>query len=123
MHDNGEDDEETLETPTKTEPGTRKRKIGVKKPKIEFEGDEEGDDDNGDAIDFSLGYSGNADVKMEDGSEVVDLTDEIEEKNKGKGKEKVMEMGGGSAATKVKKEVVDVEDVYEDEDEDGEMVV
>jgi hypothetical protein len=116
MHDNGEDDEEDFETPTKTEPGTRKRKIGVKKPKIEFEGEE--DEGMGDAIDFSLGYTG--DVKMEEG-EVVDLTADINDEAGAQEKSEESVGGKGKGKAKVKQEVVDVEDVYEDED--GEMVV
>ena len=117
MHDNGEDDEEDFETPTKTEPGTRKRKIGIAKPKIEVV-DEYEDEGMGDAIDFSLGYTG--DIKMEDG-EVVDLTADINDEAGLEEKSKESVSGKGKGKAKVKKEVMDVEGVYEDED--GEMVV
>jgi len=120
MHDSGDDDEEDFDTPTKTEPGSRKRKITAVKPKIEDCYGEDDDEGNGDAIDFSLAYP--ADVKVDmmegaEGAEIVDLTDEVGEKAKGKGKEKVMEI----EKAKVKKEVVDAEVM--DEDETGEMVV
>jgi hypothetical protein len=132
MTDDGEDDEEDFNTPTKSnfsnainavkaESAAKKRKVG---PNIEdFAADEE-DEGNGDAIDFSIGYTGSTAVKMEDKEgEIVDLTDEIEEvngENKGKGKEKVnMGENNGIFNVKVKKEVVDLGDM----DEDDEMVV
>jgi hypothetical protein len=165
MTDNGEDDEEDFDTPTKLshaaaptnfletikrerESGVvaKKRKIG---PKIEDFGDEDeevvfgaareedAEEGNGDAIDFSLHYPAAAvAVKMEEGGDVVDLTDEVgdnfttdtgdnavdkgKSKN-GKGKEK-MPMGesGSIFDNKVKKEVIDLGDM---DDEDNEMVV
>lgn len=160
MHDDGEDDEEEFDTPTrvKTEPGSsKKRKIAA--PKIEdFVGyaEDDGEDDNGDAIDFSLAYP--AGVKIEEDvdmngandsgnkakskgkgkerAEIVDLTETADtiiidelchqgnSNGSPKGKEKAKkqaEMEGNAANVKVKKEVVDVEGMYEDED--GEMVV
>jgi hypothetical protein len=127
----------------KAESASKKRKIG---PKIEvtiYNGGEEGEDAEGDAdaIDFSIGYPGSTVVKREEGGEIVDLTDEVgndtgdfandgtnKEKSqrgaKGKGKERVnMGAAGGIFNTKVKKEVIDLGDMGEDEDEDDEMVV
>lgn len=159
MSDDGQDDEENFDTPTKsrikTERGSsKKRKMTA--PKIEdFVGyaEDEGEDEGmADAIDFSLAYA--AEVKMEEDvemqmqmqqdnnkdkgkgkqkAEVVDLTEAADTihitdelchqgtpKGKGKAKE-YAQMGGSAANVKVKKEVVDTQDVYEDED--GEMVV
>jgi hypothetical protein len=157
MTDDREDDEEDFDTPTKLakssnsnpnflsainavkqESATKKRKIG---PKIEdavnYNGEEEGDEEgNGDAIDFSIGYTGSTAVKMEDKEgEIVDLTDDLgndlgdstndvgdKQRSKGKGKEKVnMGENNGIFNVKVKKEVVDLGDMGEDEDD--EMVV
>jgi hypothetical protein len=72
----------------------------------------------GDAIDFSLGYTG--DIKMEEG-EVVDLTADINDEAETQEKSKESASSKGKGKAKVKKEVMDVEGVYEDED--GEMVV
>ncbi|KAK5999780.1 hypothetical protein QM012_005186 [Aureobasidium pullulans] len=118
MHDNGSDDSEDLDTPTKTS-GVKKRKLNNKVPKIEdadergffpgMGGDEDEGEDNGDAIDFSVGYTGTASVKMEGKGKqggVVDLTEDVDG---GKGKQK--------EAAKVKEEVVDVASGHEDDDE------
>lgn len=165
MHDDGEDDEEEFDTPTrvKTEPGTSKygtpslKKRKVAAPKIEdyvgYAEDEGQDEGMGDAIDFSLGYP--AVVKSEDDVEmqmqmqqgnnkdkgkgkqkpdIVDLTETADlaehaghketsngtAKGKGKAKEQA-DIGGRGIDIKVKKEAVDVEGMYEYEDD--EMVV
>jgi len=164
MSDDGQDDEEDFDTPTKSrikiEAGSSKKRKMTAAPKIEdFVGyaDDEGEDEGmGDAIDFSLAYA--ADVKVEEDVEMdmqmqqdnnkdkgkgkqkaeivdltetadtIDITDELchqgksngTPKGKGKAKEQA-EMGGSTTNVKVKKEVVDIQDVYEDED--GEMVV
>lgn len=106
MHDNGSDDEEDFESPT----NFKKRKFGAGKgPKIE-DADEKGyfpgmgDEDNGDAIDFSVGYTGNNNIKVEEKAKggSVDLTEDVEIIGE---------------AVKVKKEVVEVEDDNEDDDE------
>jgi hypothetical protein len=154
MTDNGEDDEEHFDTPTKLPTTTnfletikrereygvaKKRKIGPKtedfaedEEEVAFGAREEDAEGNGDAIDFSLHYpaaAAAAAVKMEEGGDVVDLTDEVggdaadKEKSKnGKGMEKV-QMGGCESVfnNKVKKEVIDLGDM--EEDEDDEMVV
>lgn len=86
MRDNGSDDEEDFDSPT----NMKKRKFGNGKgPKIE-DADEKGcfpgmgeEEDNGDAIDFSVGYTGN--FKTENaGNEaergIVDLTEDVEVK-------------------------------------------
>jgi hypothetical protein len=164
MTDNGEDDEEHFDTPTKLPTTTnfletikrereygvaKKRKIGPKtedfaedEEEVAFGAREEDAEGNGDAIDFSLHYpaaaAAAAAVKMEEGGDVVDLTDEVggdaadkekskdgkgkEKTNNGKGMEKV-QMGGCESVfnNKVKKEVIDLRDM--EEDEDDEMVV
>lgn len=111
MHDNGSDDEEDFNTPTKPT-DFKKRKLAAKGPKIEdadalgfFPGMGGDEDDNGDAIDFSVGYPGKTQLKAEDNGNggVVDLTED--------------------AAVKVKKEVIDVVNVgsvdSNDDDETG----
>jgi hypothetical protein len=121
----------------KAESASKKRKIG---PKIE--GFEDGDEGDADAIDFSIGYTGSTVVKREEGGEIVDLTDDpsditnnlvndaaSKEKSKnGKGKEKENGKGrekmgdaGSIFNTKVKKEVIDLGGMGDDEDD--EMVV
>ncbi|KAH0290595.1 hypothetical protein M436DRAFT_62014 [Aureobasidium namibiae CBS 147.97] len=159
MHDDGQDDEEDFDTPTKsrvkTEAGSsKKRKMTA--PKIEdFVGYAEVEG-MGDAIDSSLAYP--AEVKIEEDvemqmqiqqgnnkakgkgkekAEVVDLTETADTiditdelchqgksnaipKGKGRAKEQA-EIGASATNVKVKKEVVDIQDVYEDED--AEMVV
>jgi hypothetical protein len=121
----------------KAESASKKRKIG---PKIE--GFEDGDEGDADAIDFSIGYTGSTVVKREEGGEIVDLTDDPsditnnlvndaagkekskngkgKEKENGKGKEKMGD-AGSIFNTKVKKEVIDLGGMGDDEDD--EMVV
>jgi hypothetical protein len=160
MTDDGEDDEEDFSTPTKlaksthsnsnfmnainavkSESATKKRKIGPKIESFDFEEAEGDGEGNGDAIDFSIGYTGSTVVKMEEG-EIVDLTDDIgdglgddlggstndtgdkKQSKNGKGKERErVNMGGAGDIfnAKVKKEVIDLGDMGEDEDD--EMVV
>jgi len=67
-------------------------------------------------------------VDLTETADAIDITDELcrqgksngTPKGKGKAKEHA-EIGGSATNVKVKKEVVDIQDVYEDED--GEMVV
>jgi hypothetical protein len=145
MTDDGEDDEEDFSTPTKlaksthsnsnfmnainavkSESATKKRKIGPKIESFDFEEAEGDGEGNGDAIDFSIGYTGSTVVKMEEG-EIVDLTNDTGDKKQsknGKGKERErVNMGGAGDIfnAKVKKEVIDLGDMGEDEDD--EMVV
>ncbi|KAG9656843.1 hypothetical protein KCU95_g12374, partial [Aureobasidium melanogenum] len=132
MHDNGSDDEEDFDTPTKAA-NFKKRKLGGKGPKIEdadamgfFPGMGGDDDDgNGDAIDFSVGYSGKTDIKVENGNNesIVDLTEHAEgsaeKETKGKGKQKEV------SAIKIKKEVIDVVDMVsaDNNEDDDEMAI
>lgn len=132
MHDNGSDDEEDFDTPTKAA-NFKKRKLGGKGPKIEdadamgfFPGMGGDDDDgNGDAIDFSVGYSGKTDIKVENGinESIVDLTEHAEgsaeKETKGKGKQKKV------SAIKIKKEVIDVVDMVsaDSNEDDDEMAI
>ncbi|KAG9846532.1 hypothetical protein KCU98_g1220, partial [Aureobasidium melanogenum] len=132
MHDNGSDDEEDFDTPTKAA-NFKKRKLGGKGPKIEdadamgfFPGMGGDDDDgNGDAIDFSVGYSGKTDIKVENGNNqsIVDLTEHAEgsaeKETKGKGKQKEV------SAIKIKKEVIDVVDMVpaDSNEDDDEMAI
>ncbi|KAH0361628.1 hypothetical protein KCU65_g8634, partial [Aureobasidium melanogenum] len=112
MHDNGSDDEEDFDTPTKTTE-FKKRKTNGKGPKIEdadasgfFPGMGGDEDDNGDAFDFSVGYPGRTQVKVESNGNgrIVDLTEHL--------------------AVKVKKEVIDVVDVGSAEsNDDDEMAM
>ncbi|KAH0343525.1 hypothetical protein KCU81_g5142, partial [Aureobasidium melanogenum] len=112
MHDNGSDDEEDFDTPTKTT-DLKKRKLGAKGPKIEdadasgfFPGMGGDDDDNGDAIDFSVGYPGKTNIKVENSGNggIVDLTEDV--------------------AVKVKKEVIEVVDMGSAEsNDDDEMAI
>ncbi|KAH0149661.1 hypothetical protein KCU67_g10971, partial [Aureobasidium melanogenum] len=129
MHDNGSDDEEDFDTPTKAV-NFKKRKLGGKGPKIEdadsmgfFPGMGGDDDGNGDAIDFIVGYPGKTNIKVEDNGNggTVDLTGDVdggaEKEAKGKGKE--------SSAVKIKKEAIDVVDMVsaDSNEDDDEMAI
>ncbi|KAG9561427.1 hypothetical protein KCU71_g10857, partial [Aureobasidium melanogenum] len=135
MHDNGSDDEEDFDSPTKTA-SFKKRKLGGKGPKIEdadamgfFPGMGGDHDDNGDgdAIDFSVGYPGKTDIKVEENGNggTVDLTEDAdggaEKEGKGKGKQK--ETIGD--AIKIKKEVIDVVGMFsaDSNEDDDEMAI
>ncbi|KAG9672064.1 hypothetical protein KCU99_g5246, partial [Aureobasidium melanogenum] len=89
MHDNGSDDEEDFDTATKAV-NFKKRKLGGKGPKIEDadamgffpdmgEDDDGNGDGDGDAIDFSVGYPGKTNIKVEDNGNggTVDLTEDV----------------------------------------------
>jgi hypothetical protein len=130
MHDNGSDDEEDFDTPTKAV-NIKKRKLGGKGPKIEdadgmgfFPGMGEDDDGgNGDAVDFSIGHPGQTNIKVEDNGNggTVDLTEDAEGGAEAKGKGKQKE----SSAIKIKKEVVDVVDMgsADSNEDDDEMAI
>lgn len=129
MHDNGSDDEEDFDTPTKVV-NSKKRKLGGKGPKIEdadamgfFPGMGGDDDGNGDAVDFSIGYPGKTNIKVEDNGNggTVDLTEDAEGGAEAQGKGKQKE----SSAIKIKKEVVDVVDMVsaDSNEDDDEMAI
>lgn len=108
MHDNNSDDEEDFNSPTNFK---MRRSGNGKGPKIEdadekgyYPGMGENEDENGDAIDFSVGYTGNTHIKDEGKGKggSVDLTGDVEVIGE---------------TVKVKKEVVEVEDGDEDDDE------
>ncbi|KAG9657116.1 hypothetical protein KCU64_g5412, partial [Aureobasidium melanogenum] len=136
MHDNGSDDEEDFDSPTKTA-SFKKRKLGGKGPKIEdadamgFFPGMGGDDDehggNGDAIDFSVGYPGKTDIKVEENGNggTVDLTEDADggAEKEAKGKEKQKETIGD--AIKIKKEVIDVVGMFsaDSNEDDDEMAI
>ncbi|KAG9594380.1 hypothetical protein KCU77_g10715, partial [Aureobasidium melanogenum] len=134
MHDNGSNDEEDFDTPIKAA-NFKKRKLGGKGPKIEdadamgffpgMGGDDDDGNGDGDAIDFSVGYSGKTDIKAEDNSHggTVDLIEDAEggagKEAKGEGKQKEI------AAIKIKKEVIDVVDMVsaDSNEDDDEMAI